>query len=71
MVKWEEYIAPLKPLKEDLIVKRGKNYIESAKLIDRTKFYDAAEGFDLVCKASKAKFDDKNLIIILHPFYLS
>ena len=50
--------APLKPLKEDLIVKRGKNYIESAKLIDRTKLYDAAEGFDLVCKASKAKFDE-------------
>ena len=37
---------------------RGKNYIESAKLIDRTKLYDSAEAFDLVIKASKAKFDE-------------
>ena len=39
-------------------MQRGKNYIESAKLIDRTKLYDAAEAFDLVIKASKAKFDE-------------
>ena len=37
---------------------RGKNYIESAKLIDRSKLYDAAEAFDVVIKASKAKFDE-------------
>ena len=37
---------------------RGKNYLESAKLIERTKQYDAAEAFDLVIKASKAKFDE-------------
>ncbi|MBE7051461.1 MAG: 50S ribosomal protein L1 [Ruminococcaceae bacterium] len=37
---------------------RGKNYIESAKLIDRSKLYDAGEAFDLVIKASKAKFDE-------------
>ena len=37
---------------------RGKNYIESAKLIDRSKLYDATEAFDVVIKASKAKFDE-------------
>ena len=37
---------------------RGKNYIESAKLIDRSKLYDAVEAFDVVIKASKAKFDE-------------
>ena len=37
---------------------KGKNYIESAKLIDRSKLYDSAEAFDLVIKASKAKFDE-------------
>ena len=35
---------------------RGKNYIESAKLIDRSKLYDPTEAFDTVIKASKAKF---------------
>ncbi len=39
-------------------MRKGKNYIESAKLIDRTKLYDSAEAFDLVIKASKAKFDE-------------
>ena len=37
---------------------RGKNYLESAKLIERSKTYDVAEAFDLVVKASKAKFDE-------------
>ena len=37
---------------------RGKNYKESAKLIDRATLYDAKDAFDLVCKASKAKFDE-------------
>lgn len=37
---------------------RGKNYKESAKLIDRTVQYDAEEAFDLVIKAAKAKFDE-------------
>ena len=37
---------------------RGKNYVESAKLIDRSVLYDPAEAFDLVIKASKAKFDE-------------
>ncbi len=37
---------------------RGKNYKESEKLIDRQNLYSAPEAFDLVCKASKAKFDE-------------
>ena len=37
---------------------RGKNYKESAKLIDKQTQYDPAEAFQLVCKASKAKFDE-------------
>jgi len=39
-------------------MRRGKNYIESAKLIDRTKLYDPTEAFDAVIKTSKAKFDE-------------
>jgi len=37
---------------------RGKNYKESAKLFDRQELYPAQEAFDIVCKASKAKFDE-------------
>jgi large subunit ribosomal protein L1 len=37
---------------------RGKNYKESAKLVDRTQLYDASDAFGLVIKASKAKFDE-------------
>lgn len=37
---------------------KGKKYQDSAKLIDKTKLYDAAEAIDLVCQTSKAKFDE-------------
>jgi len=37
---------------------RGKNYKESAKLVDRNTLYEPADAFDLVIKASKAKFDE-------------
>jgi len=37
---------------------RGKTYKESAKLVDRAVLYDPAEAFDLVIKASRAKFDE-------------
>jgi len=37
---------------------RGKNYKESAKLVDRSILYDPADAFDLVIKASRAKFDE-------------
>ena len=37
---------------------RGKNYKESSKLFDKQTVYDPQEAFDLVCKTSKAKFDE-------------
>lgn len=37
---------------------RGKNYKESAKLIDKANLYEPADAFDLVVKGSKAKFDE-------------
>ena len=37
---------------------RGKNYKESAKLIDRSVQYEPADAFDLITKTSKAKFDE-------------
>ena len=39
-------------------MKRGKNYQESAKLIDRSKLYEIEEAFEAAIKASKAKFDE-------------
>ncbi len=37
---------------------RGKNYNESAKLVDKTNLYEPMEAFELVTKMSKAKFDE-------------
>ncbi|WP_295867139.1 50S ribosomal protein L1 [uncultured Oscillibacter sp.] len=37
---------------------RGKKYTDSAKLIDKNAFYEAAEGMELVCKSATAKFDE-------------
>ena len=37
---------------------RGKNYKESAKLVDRANLYDAKDAMELVCKTAKAKFDE-------------
>ena len=37
---------------------RGKNYKESVKLVDKANLYDPVDAFDLVIKASKAKFDE-------------
>lgn len=39
-------------------MKRGKKYIESLKLVDRTRLYDPAEAMDIVQKAARAKFDE-------------
>ena len=39
-------------------MKRGKKYIEAAKLIDRANLYDAEEAVSLVKKAAVAKFDE-------------
>ena len=40
------------------MMKRGKRYLESAKLIDKMKLYDPAEALDLVKKTARAKFDE-------------
>jgi len=39
-------------------MKRGKKYIEAAKLVDRSVQYDVAEAVSLVKKAAVAKFDE-------------
>ena len=39
-------------------MKRGKRYVEAAKLVDRTNLYDASEAISIVKKAAGAKFDE-------------
>ena len=39
-------------------MRKGKKYIESAKLVDRSKLYDTEEALDTVIKTAKAKFDE-------------
>lgn len=39
-------------------MKRGKKYIEAAKLVDRTVQYDTEEAVDLVKQTAVAKFDE-------------
>ncbi|GAA4653945.1 50S ribosomal protein L1 [Anaerocolumna aminovalerica] len=39
-------------------MKRGKKYVDAAKLIDRATLYDAAEAISLVKKSAVAKFDE-------------
>jgi large subunit ribosomal protein L1 len=39
-------------------MKRGKKYVNAAKLIDRTVQYDAAEAINLVKQSAVAKFDE-------------
>ena len=39
-------------------MKHGKKYIESAKLVDRSKFYEANDALALAVETAKAKFDE-------------
>ena len=39
-------------------MRKGKKYVESAKLVDRTKLYDPAEALATVVSTAKAKFDE-------------
>lgn len=39
-------------------MKRGKKYVEAAKLVDRATLYDVNEAVSIVKKASSAKFDE-------------
>ena len=37
---------------------KGKKYVDSQKLLEKSKLYDGAEAMNLVCHTSKAKFDE-------------
>ncbi|MCQ2486913.1 MAG: 50S ribosomal protein L1 [Clostridia bacterium] len=39
-------------------MKHGKKYVDSAKLVDRTKTYETNEALELACNTAKAKFDE-------------
>ena len=39
-------------------MKHGKHYVDSAKLIDRSKLYDSDEALNICCQTAKAKFDE-------------
>ena len=39
-------------------MKQGKRYVESSKLVDPAKVYEAKEAFDIIEKMPKAKFDE-------------
>ena len=39
-------------------MKHGKKYVDSAKLVDRSKYYESPEALDLAVKTAKAKFDE-------------
>jgi large subunit ribosomal protein L1 len=39
-------------------MKRGKKYLEAAKLVDRAKLYEATEAVEIAIKAASAKFDE-------------
>ena len=39
-------------------MKHGKHYVDSAKLVDRSKLYDTDEALALCCQTANAKFDE-------------
>lgn len=39
-------------------MKHGKKYVDSKKLVDRTKTYEVSEALELACKTATAKFDE-------------
>ena len=39
-------------------MKKGKRYVESAKLVDRTNLYDVEEAVSIIKKTTNAKFDE-------------
>ena len=39
-------------------MKHGKKYVDSAKLIDKTKLYENDEAMDICVKTATAKFDE-------------
>ncbi|MBO4825062.1 MAG: 50S ribosomal protein L1, partial [Lachnospiraceae bacterium] len=39
-------------------MKHGKKYVEAAKLVDRSQYYESADAIALVKKTATAKFDE-------------
>ena len=39
-------------------MKHGKKYVDSIKLVDKSKLYDVNEAMDLAVKTKTAKFDE-------------
>ena len=39
-------------------MKHGKHYVDSKKLVDRTKLYESEEALAICCQNAKAKFDE-------------
>lgn len=52
---WED--IPLDHILGGNNMKRGKKYVEAAKLVNKDKRYSTSEAFDLVAKTSTTKFD--------------
>ena len=50
-------------------MKHGKNYVDGAKLIDRSKLYESAEALDLAVQTAKAKFDETIIFASILYFY--
>jgi large subunit ribosomal protein L1 len=48
---------PIEP-RGGFIMKRGKHYLESAKLVDKNALYVPREALDLAIQTAKAKFDE-------------
>ena len=44
-------------------MKRGKKYVEAAKVIDRTVQYDITEAIGLAKKVAIAKFDEEPAVM--------
>jgi large subunit ribosomal protein L1 len=53
-----EGIAPFVPLGGKVMPKRGKNYRELAKIVERATLYDVSDALELAVKTAKAKFDE-------------
>ena len=43
-------------------MKKGKKYVESAKLVDRAALYDVDEAVSLIKQTAKANFDERVLL---------
>lgn len=51
-------VTPDNTTRRLFIMKRGKRYVEAAKLVDRANLYETAEAMELAKKTAVAKFDE-------------